>query len=308
LLRDIEAGPLYSLCMPISRNVPLIVSLVSVLMLPALLAGIMQPAEIVEDTMVFKFHPEAYKEVTADEGGKVSALSNIQIESVAVAGTFNNWDRKAWKMKPTNDGGFELSKPAAEFRDYPDGEFKFVVNGKYWVEPPLLVVPGDAGALNFALPAPTRIDGEDIFAWAEPAIAEIKADRGKRLITEYYMGRAANKFVALTVTREEWDATPEWTPAAGREPPLSVANAITIARAWLESKNKAANAYRLESVEIRHNAYPLLTDDNDAKTWHYLVRFAPQEQTPNAEYPEVMVLFGGAVAEPFTIERGRLPR
>jgi hypothetical protein len=122
------------------------------------------------------------------------------------------------------------------------------------------------------------------------------------------MGRAANKFVALTVTREEWDATPEWTPAAGREPPLSVANAITIARAWLESKNKAANAYRLESVEIRHNAYPLLTDDNDAKTWHYLVRFAPQEQTPNAEYPEVMVLFGGAVAEPFTIERGRLPR
>jgi hypothetical protein len=89
---------------------------------------------------------------------------------------------------------------------------------------------------------------------------------------------------------------------------LSVANAITIARAWLESKNKAANAYRLESVEIRHNAYPLLTDDNDAKTWHYLVRFAPQEQTPNAEYPEVMVLFGGAVAEPFTIERGRLPR
>lgn len=305
LLRDTGSGPLYFLLMSIPRNLPLIVLVVSFLVMPTLLAGTMQPAEIVEDTIIFTFRPEAYKDVTADEGGKVSALSDIQIESVAVAGTFNNWDREAWKMKPTNDGGFELTKPAAEFRDYPDGEFKFVINEKYWAEPPLLVVTGEAGAFNFALPEPTRTYGEDIFAWAEPEITKLKADKDKVILSEYYIGRVASKLVVLTVTREEWDATPEWSPDSGEEPPLAVANAIKIARAWLKSKTQAEHAYRLESVELRHNAYLLLTNDSDAKSWHYLVRFAPQEPTSNAEYPEVMVLFGGAVAESFSLERGK---
>ncbi|MBR4264544.1 MAG: isoamylase early set domain-containing protein [Bacteroidales bacterium] len=61
-------------------------------------------------------------------------LTNQEAENaefVAVAGTFNNWDKEANKLNKTTDG-FELSLPLPKGRY----EFKYVLNGEKWITAP----------------------------------------------------------------------------------------------------------------------------------------------------------------------------
>jgi hypothetical protein len=266
-------------------------------------SGAPQPAAVVDDAMVFRFEPNAYKTLTADEGGAVSDLGSLQIDSVAVAGTFNDWDRTAWQMNRMEDGGFELSKPLTAFSDQPYGEFKFVINGKLWAEPPLMVVPGDTGALNYMLPEPADLSGTDRFAWADSATARLKEDEKKVILTQSFIGRGARKFVALTVSRDDWETNPSWSVEDGEEPPLSMSAAIQAARNWLGSKYSSAEDFRLYAVELSRGSHFLLGDGDEEKSWHYMVRFAKEQMADDNDHQEVMVLLGGVVAEPFTLER-----
>lgn len=270
-------------------------------------SGASQPAAVVDDAMVFRFEPNAYKTLTADEGGAVSDLGSLQIDSVAVAGTFNDWDRTAWQMNRTEDGGFELSKPLAAFSDQPYGEFKFVINGKLWAEPPLMVVPGDTGALNYMLPEPADLSGTDRFAWADSAIARLEEDEKKVILTQSFIGLGARKFVALTVSRDDWGTSPSWSFEDGEEPPLSMSAAIQAARNWLGSRYSSAEDFRLDAVELSRGSHFLPGEGDEEKAWHYMVRFAKDQAASDSDYQEVMVLLGGVVAEPFTLERDPAP-
>ena len=65
--------------------------------------------------MIFRFHP-----------GK-------NVDSVHLAGSFNNWDMKGLPMEGPDKSGFYLIEKTLTRGNY---EYKFVVNGKDWVADP----------------------------------------------------------------------------------------------------------------------------------------------------------------------------
>ena len=76
--------------------------------------------------LTFVFNVEDYSNITD---------FNIPVQSVFVAGEFNDWSPDAWKMQPMDNGTYELTKPLSDFTGDFDWEFKFVVNGEHWAEP-----------------------------------------------------------------------------------------------------------------------------------------------------------------------------
>ena len=88
-----------------------------------------------KDEVVFRFSPEDYEVATRHEDGQPADLGAMAIENVAVAGEFNDWSRDAWMMERVGDGVYELRRPLDDFAGQPEWQFKFVVNGEYWVEP-----------------------------------------------------------------------------------------------------------------------------------------------------------------------------
>lgn len=91
---------------------------------------------LTETEVVFRFDPSAYLNFTRNDNGDWLAAADVVIDSVAVAGDFNEWSKLAWRMSKTKEGLYELRKDLGLFEDRPEWEFKFVVNGFYWVEPP----------------------------------------------------------------------------------------------------------------------------------------------------------------------------
>lgn len=85
--------------------------------------------------VVFTFDRRDYKEVTDDNFGPKRSFENIEINRVAVAGEFNDWSKKKWRMRKIDDNIFELRKNINDFSDAFSWEFKYVINDAYWVEP-----------------------------------------------------------------------------------------------------------------------------------------------------------------------------
>lgn len=101
--------------------------------------------------VVFEFDPAKYTNVTRDTDGEWLAMGNVSTSSVAVAGDFNQWSRTAWSMSEVREGVYELRRERSLFDGRRDWSFKFVVNGSYWVEPPVDArnrVPSGAWAMN----------------------------------------------------------------------------------------------------------------------------------------------------------------
>jgi len=76
--------------------------------------------------VLFVFDPARY---TLPEG-----LNAEAIQSVSVAGDFNNWAPGEWPMERRDDGLYILAKDHRPF-SIDAHEFKFVVNGDGWIEP-----------------------------------------------------------------------------------------------------------------------------------------------------------------------------
>lgn len=85
------------------------------------------------DEVVFEFDLRYFEEAT--KNGKRVEFDDLNVYEVAVAGNFNRWSRKKWRMKKVGPGRYQLRKPIKAFDDAFKWEFKFVVNGKYWAEP-----------------------------------------------------------------------------------------------------------------------------------------------------------------------------
>ncbi len=88
------------------------------------------------DEIIFRFDASEFEEATRNDTGRWLAISDVDIETVTVAGEFNGWSKEAWQMQDAGEGIWELRKNLAFFNEGSELEFKFVLNGFFWVEPP----------------------------------------------------------------------------------------------------------------------------------------------------------------------------
>ncbi|MFC4162980.1 serine hydrolase [Epilithonimonas zeae] len=65
-------------------------------------------------------------------------LDNSLVKSVAVAGTFNDWnvENKAFQMTKKNTNTFELAVPKSQFEKGKEYQFKLVINNTRWISAP----------------------------------------------------------------------------------------------------------------------------------------------------------------------------
>lgn len=87
------------------------------------------------DYIVFTFDKRDYEQGTHHKSQQKLDFSDFNIDNVVVAGNFNNWSRKKWKMKKVDENLFQLKKKISDFDEDFNWEFKFVVNSDYWAEP-----------------------------------------------------------------------------------------------------------------------------------------------------------------------------
>lgn len=87
------------------------------------------------DDVVFTFHRLDYETLSHDTAGHRIPFEELNIETVVVAGEFNNWSKFDWKMRKIDANTYELRKPLSKFEGNYSWEFKFIVNNEYWAEP-----------------------------------------------------------------------------------------------------------------------------------------------------------------------------
>jgi Glycogen recognition site of AMP-activated protein kinase len=70
--------------------------------------------------------------------GKAAALRRYVAKTVSVAGSFNEWTPNLtnFTMKKVSDRKFELAVPIAQFEKGKIYQFKFVLDGTNWQDPP----------------------------------------------------------------------------------------------------------------------------------------------------------------------------
>ena len=95
------------------------------------------------DNIVFDFRPRDYTYVTSGETGEWIRLSDLRIVSVAVGGEFNRWSVDRWPLTRSGEW-WVASRPIHDLDSGRRQLFKFVINGRFWAEPP-------AGASNRVL-------------------------------------------------------------------------------------------------------------------------------------------------------------
>jgi len=87
------------------------------------------------DEVVFEFDLRYFEEATLHNANEKVDFDDLDIYEVAVAGNFNGWSRRKWRMKKIGPQRYQLRKKIADFDDAFKWEYKFVINGKYWAEP-----------------------------------------------------------------------------------------------------------------------------------------------------------------------------
>jgi hypothetical protein len=85
----------------------------------------------------FVFDPGRFEAATNGATGEWTSLRALPIQTVHLAGDFNGWSTSAWAMRPAGPTGslYLLERSFAELGGAGTHEFKFVVNGVWWVEP-----------------------------------------------------------------------------------------------------------------------------------------------------------------------------
>jgi hypothetical protein len=112
------------------------------------------------DAFVFELDTRAYDWTTEGVIGNWVAIGDISITNVCVAGEFNSWSPSAWPLQRVDQHRFILRKSYAELGGRLRCEFKFVINGLYWVEPPPSVPNG--------VPTGFANNGYNLVVWVDP--------------------------------------------------------------------------------------------------------------------------------------------
>jgi 1,4-alpha-glucan branching enzyme len=89
------------------------------------------------DEIVFTCDVRDYDRVTVENTKVNLEIDDINIKTVSLAGTFNSWSGKGWRLKRRTEHIFELRKKVSDLEVASDGAFKFIINNKFWIEPPL---------------------------------------------------------------------------------------------------------------------------------------------------------------------------
>lgn len=110
------------------------------LIIVALIAGGLCRAQtgysIDGDEIVFSFDVRDYEKVTVAGTEVTLEIKDIKLNKLEVAGTFNGWTGDGWKLDRSNDYFFSLRKKVSELDATSSNQFKFLINEKFWVEPP----------------------------------------------------------------------------------------------------------------------------------------------------------------------------
>ncbi|EAS20228.1 hypothetical protein BBFL7_01110 [Flavobacteria bacterium BBFL7] len=88
------------------------------------------------EEIVFTFNVTDYKTVTIDNTEVELEIADINIKNVTVAGSFNKWSGKGWKLTRKEKYVYELRKKIKDLNTDSGASFKFLINEKFWVEPP----------------------------------------------------------------------------------------------------------------------------------------------------------------------------
>ncbi|ALM20660.1 hypothetical protein AAT17_05165 [Nonlabens sp. MIC269] len=145
------------------------------------------------EDIVFKFDVRDYSMVTINDTQVKLDLSDINIKKVAVAGTFNKWAKNDWKLKNIKNGVYELRKKIKYLNTDSGASFKFVINDKFWVEPPTIA------------PNREQLTLDDIFVSVyNLKLNEVKeSEDGNH--TFYLHGYSNAQRVIVTGTFNNWD-------------------------------------------------------------------------------------------------------
>ena len=91
---------------------------------------------IENETVIFEFDSGKYRYVTHDITGVWSKIGELTINEVCLAGEFNSWSKDLWPMEKVSNKRYKLERLKKDFDNNTMIQFKFVINGEYWVEPP----------------------------------------------------------------------------------------------------------------------------------------------------------------------------
>jgi len=175
-----------------------------------------------EDEVVFEFDSRLYQKAALDGTLQKLEFADFDINQVVISGDFNNWSKKAWKMKKIGPYTFQLRKKIKSFNDDFTWQFKFLINGHYWADPANLRVnekiisddiwegvynldvyniqPVEHGNASFFLEgfpnAKQVILSGEFNGWNEHALKMNKVENGWRLDLELPVGRYEYKFIA----------------------------------------------------------------------------------------------------------------
>ncbi len=139
--------------------------------------------------VVFEFDRRVYEKATRASDTTAVDFADLGILEVAVTGTFNNWSKEGWKMQRVDEYRYRLRKHLKDFKDAPNWQFKFLINGTYWASP------------ESALKKQGLIGWKDIKNPNAPA--PVPVDSGNAVFR--LEGYAESKQVILSGTFNNWD-------------------------------------------------------------------------------------------------------
>jgi hypothetical protein len=174
-----------------------------------------------DDEVVFQFDIRLYQEAVATGQLEELEFADFDINRIVISGNFNRWSRKAWKMKQVGPNTYQLRKKITAFNDVISWDFKFLINGQYWVDPAALnpsekildqgiwkgvydldlydVAPVEKGNADFILEgfpdASTVILTGSFNGWNETALEMIKRDDLWLIQLQLQIGRYEYKFI-----------------------------------------------------------------------------------------------------------------
>ncbi|HNE29141.1 MAG TPA: hypothetical protein PKL15_02330 [Saprospiraceae bacterium] len=139
------------------------------------------------DEVVFEFDKRVYENALHSADSNAVDFADLDILQITVSGDFNNWSAEGWVMQRMDANRYQLRKHLKDFRDAPDWQFRFLINGTYWT--PVGVVKKE-GVLG-------RYDLQG------PEVAPPSGDTGN--VAFHLRGFTDKKQVILAGTFNNWD-------------------------------------------------------------------------------------------------------
>ena len=165
-----------------------------------------------EEEVVFEFDRQVYEKEVRASGIAKADFADLGILQVARSGNFNNWSEAGWKMRRIDDNRFQIRKRLDDFKDAPNWQFRFLINGSYWL-------PLDSALLKKGILG--------LYDIQKPHLpAPIVSDSGNVLFT--LKGYKDARQVILSGTFNNWDeqAIPMHRTARGWEIRLTLAPGV----------------------------------------------------------------------------------